>query len=65
VLRTDHRAVPDREIRRARAGSPPAASLDGGLLALSACLVAALAGSLYATHRVSTHLVRQAELTSA
>lgn len=50
---------------RAQAGAPPAATLDGGLLALSVCLVATLAGSLYATHRLSTHLVRQARAAAA
>ena len=50
---------------RAQAGSPPASALNAGLLALSVCLVAALGGSLYATHRLSIHLVRQADLAAA
>lgn len=50
---------------RAQAGSGPADSLNAGLFGLSACLVAALAGSLYATHRLSSHLVSRAEPTSA
>ncbi|HEY9417628.1 MAG TPA: CopD family protein [Pseudonocardia sp.] len=46
---------------RAQAGSPPAATLNAGLLALSVTLVVALGVSLYATHRLSSHLTRREE----
>jgi len=46
---------------RAQAGDVPAPTVDGAILALGLVLVASVATSFYAAHRVSLLLTRRAE----